>query len=96
VHFTKNKPPFQSRKELETFYDLTFCLASDLAAGRITEEQLPDTRARVDLLVSWAQDFNREHTRTVWGKEGKDYLDTLDEYYVQRLSDYLTPLNPPG
>jgi hypothetical protein len=76
----------------ETLYDLTTNLAADLALENIPEEKLEDSRSRLTVLLSWANEFNNLHRGREW--DG-DYLEAIDDFYAEKTAHLRTVKTPP-
>lgn len=73
--------------ELETLYDLTISLTHDLATGRVPYDWFPDSRSRLDLVIGWANEFNKLHASTDWAE--LEYMDEVDSWYATKIrADY--------
>ena len=70
--------------DLETFYDLTVNLTTDITSGAILEDRFPDSRWRFSVLIDWANEFNKLHASRDW--DG-DYFEVLDDFYAAKTAD---------
>ena len=70
--------------EIETLYDFATILACGLADGTIAQDEFPDSRERLDVILDWANEFNNFHSWTDWNSS--EYLQEVDSWFHECLS----------
>jgi len=73
--------------DLETFYDLTTLLAGAFANNLLVNEDLPDSRARMDVILDWSNEFNQVHAWDDWTR--LEYLQTVEDWFKLKISQLL-------
>lgn len=82
-------------REAEVLYDLTWNLA--IQTNRFSNDdgepnplEFGDSRERFNVLLSWANEFERIHANTDWDNNELDYLNTVDKYYDMKVKELLS------
>jgi len=73
--------------ELETFYDLTVLFSEHLVSGKLSQDAFPDARSRMDIVIDWANEFNRIHAWTDWGEV--EYLDLIASWFKTQSENFV-------
>jgi len=70
--------------EIETLYDFAIMLACGLADGTIAQDEFPDSRERLDIILEWTNEFNNSRAWSDW--DNGEYLQDVESWFQERLA----------
>lgn len=70
-------------EELETFFDLTVLVTEAFASRLIDRREYPDSLALIDVILSWANDFNEAWAWSDWTED--EYRDEIERFFKRKI-----------